>query len=391
MLKIIFISSICLFFINTAYAQKSFTVTIKLDSSINPKKVHYEYYDGKSTVFLPDTFGDKRVVVLKSEYYSPLASFTINYTAPVNTSYPDTFFLNEKPAIINFYFKANSGNKLGYTFIQNTAPVYDTTTNKTWKKLNAFMIDTAMTRENKAFNYFMEHNPGFGRNESLRQIFNGFYKRHLNRVMLFLKKYPDDYFSFWYFRQQVAQSTGVLKKDTAYLKEQLAYLKSVFPTKYTESAEGKELIRTFEEAIKPSLKLNETAPPFTITAIDGKKISLDDFKGEYVLLDFWATWCPPCVAEIPFVKQLRKKYSRDKLEIIGISEDLDLKKLNAFVKKEAMNWPHFYDRYKEITQLYGINAYPALILIDKEGKIIYKSDYVKNDKDVLPKVLEGLN
>ena len=392
MLKIIFISSICLFFINTAYAQKSFTVTIKLDSSINPKKVHYEYYDGKSTIFLPDTFENKRVIVLKNKYYSALASFTINYTDPANTSYRNSFFLNEKPAKINFYFKANDKNELKYSACENASLIYDTTVNKVWRGLTAFMIDTVMAKENKAFNAFWEQNKKrLGGNDSLKRVFNNFYKTRLNRNMLFLKKYPDDYFSFWYFRQQVAQSNGALKKDTSYLKEQLAYLKSVFPTKYTESVEGKELIRTFEEAIKPSLKLNETAPAFTITAMDGKKISLNDFKGKYILLDFWATWCAPCVAEIPFVKQIRKKYSRDRLEIIGISEDLDLKKLNAFVKKEEMKWSNFYDRHKEIAQLYGINAYPALILISKEGKIIYKSDYIIDDKDAVPKVLKDLN
>ncbi|MGZ3753878.1 MAG: peroxiredoxin family protein [Mucilaginibacter sp.] len=332
------------------------------------------------------------MIVLKNKYYSPLASFTINYTDLINTSYRNAFFLNEKPAVINVYFKANNKNELNYSSIENASPIYDITVNKVWQGLTAFMIDTAMGKENKAFNEFLEQNKNrLGSNDSLKRIFNNFYKTRLNRIMLFLKKYPNDYFSFWYFRQQVAQPTSVLKKDTAYLKEQLAYLKSVFPAKYTESIEGKELIRTFEDATKPSLKLNEMAPPFTITTIDGKKISLSELKGKSILLDFWATWCAPCVAEIPFVKQLRKNFSSDKLEIIGISEDLDLKKLIAFVKKEQMTWPNYHDRYKEITQLYGIEVYPTLILINIEGKVIYKSNHVKNDEDELPKALKALN
>jgi thiol-disulfide isomerase/thioredoxin len=208
--------------------------------------------------------------------------------------------------------------------------------------------------------------------------------------MSFLKKCPDDYFSFWYFIHQIAQPGSILSKDTAYLKEQLAYVKAVFPAKFTTSIEGKELIKSYETALNP-LKIAETAPAFTLTTVDGKSISLKSLKGKYVLLDFWATWCPPCMAEMPFIKEIRKNYPPEKLEIIGLSADIDLKPLNAAVKRIGMNWPQFYDRQKYMSKLYGINAFPTLILIDPEGKIIYKSDYKQNDDVGLPKVLAGIN
>lgn len=316
-----------------SYAQKSFNVTIKLDSSINPQNVRYQYYDGKNTTFVPDTFSNKRVIVLKDKFYSPFTSINISYTDSAKAFFDNDFFINDMPATISFYSKPNKGNKLVYTSIKNAVPIYDTAANKTWAKMVVFMTDTTVTKQNEAFDLFLTQHSGFIKNDSLTRVFNTFYKARLNRSMLFLKQYPDDYFSFWYFIQQVAQLSGALSRDTAYLKEQLAYLKTVFPAKYTDSIAGKALIKAYEAKIQPSvLKLNEAVPPFTITTIEGKKISLNQLKGKYVLLDFWATWCPPCLADMPFIKEIRKKYPLEKLVIIGVSLDHDSKKLEAFVK-----------------------------------------------------------
>lgn len=394
MLKTIFLLFIALSFVDIAFAQKRFNLTVKLDSTINPEKIHYQYNDGENLTLLPDTFGDKRTIVLERDYYSQMAIITISYIDSTKKSYATDFFLNDKPAVIVLHFKANDNNELGYTQFKNAVPIYDSTANKSWGKLQKFMIDTVMAKENMALDLFLKQNNGFGNNDSVRRVFNRFYKRHMNRAMLYLKRYPEDYFSFWYFIDQVAQPNGILKQDTAYLKEQLAFFKAVFPVRYTGSVEGKELIKAFATAINPpppALKLNEDVPPFSITTIDGKKISLNDLKGKYVLLDFWATWCQPCLAKIPFVKEIRKNYPADKLVIIGISSDIDSKKLNAFVKQKEMNWLHFYDLHSVLGKLYGIDGIPLLVLINKEGKMIYQSDANRNDEQNLPKVLNSLN
>jgi hypothetical protein len=191
-LKIIATSFILVFFFNVARAQKSFSVTIKLDSSIIPQKIHYQYYNGKNLVFLPDTFGEKRVIILKDQYYSPFASLNISYTDSTNTPYDNDFFINDKPASIKLYFKANNENKLKYNAIENAAPIYDTITNKTWRELQAFMSDKTVAKENEAFDSFLKQNKGFAKNDSLKKVFDGFYKARLDRSMLFLKRYPAD-------------------------------------------------------------------------------------------------------------------------------------------------------------------------------------------------------
>lgn len=390
MRKIIFFFLFAVLYSAMANAQKTFNVTIKLDSTINPQKVHYQYYNGYDKVQLPDTFGNKRVVVISDQYYSPYASVSVNYSANGKGYNSDNLFIGDKQAVINLYFKPNNKSLVNYGLTENATPV-DSAHNKTLALLNAFMADKSVTKENREFDDFLATHKNFYQSDSLRRVFKKLNKRYLNRQMAFLKQYPDDYFSFWYFIDQVAQVQGEYDDDPAYLKEQLAYVKAVFPAKYTGSIEGKRLIEKYEAALMKPLQLNDEAPLFNVNTIDGNKISLKALRGKYVLLDFWATWCPPCLAEIPHVKEIRKNYPAEKLAIIGISSDNDSKKLTAFVKVKQMNWLHIYDKGSDIVQLYGIRAIPKLILINKDGKIVYNNNIEGSDENMLSKLLEGIN
>src|SRR6185312_13371755 len=118
MAKFAFIFFIALCTVNTLFAQKTFEVTIKLDSSINPKKMHYQYENGKGITFLPDTFGDSRNVIIKGTYYSQLLSFTASYVDTGKKYYSNDFFLTDKPAALTFYNKPNDDMELKYSSSQ---------------------------------------------------------------------------------------------------------------------------------------------------------------------------------------------------------------------------------------------------------------------------------
>jgi len=271
MLRFFSFITITLLFVGLANAQKTFKVTIHLDSSVNPQRIRCQYYNGKNVVILPDTFANKTLLRFSDNYYSPLASFEIDYVDGSRTTYNSNFFIGEKSAAITLYFEPNKEFKLRYRALSNATPIFDTTANKTWARLNTFMTDTVIKKENQAFDAFLAKNPNFNKNDSTRRIFNGFYKSHLNRAMAFLKKHPNDYFSFWYFIQQIAQPEGVLSNDTAYLKVQLSYITSVFPAKFTNSAEGEALMEKYAKKYK--LMLDTVPPPFTITTIDGTTLA----------------------------------------------------------------------------------------------------------------------
>ena len=115
--------------------------------------------------------------------------------------------------------------------------------------------------------------------------------------------------------------------------------------------------------------------PFDLkfTATDGSEVDFAKLRGKVVLIDFWATWCGPCVAEIPNVVATYNKLHGKGFEIIGISLDQDKSKLETFVKDKAMPWRQFFDGKgwkNEISTKYGINSIPAMWLIDKKGMLV---------------------
>jgi thiol-disulfide isomerase/thioredoxin len=108
------------------------------------------------------------------------------------------------------------------------------------------------------------------------------------------------------------------------------------------------------------------------TAVDGRAVDLAQLKGKVVLVDFWATWCGPCVGEVPHVKEAYEKLHPKGFEIVGISLDSDKSKLENFVKEKGMTWPQFFDGKgwnNEISTKYGIHAIPAMWLVDKKGNL----------------------
>jgi thiol-disulfide isomerase/thioredoxin len=132
-----------------------------------------------------------------------------------------------------------------------------------------------------------------------------------------------------------------------------------------------------EQAKKISASLVEGVvfPDFNEKDMAGKPLSLSQYKGKVVLIDFWATWCGPCVRELPNVVETYKAYHGEGFEIIGISLDQDRLKLEGFLGAQEMPWPQFFDGKgweNKLAAHYGITGIPATFLLDRQGKIIGK-------------------
>ena len=143
--------------------------------------------------------------------------------------------------------------------------------------------------------------------------------------------------------------------------------------KATESADccGTEPAAANEATATLALLKDPIAVPgFTVTDLDGKTVSFADLRGKVVLVNFWATWCPPCRAEIPDLVALQDKY-RDKLVVIGISEDEDATpaQVKAFGVERKVNYP-IVMKTPELAKIFkGVSALPTTFVIDPEGKI----------------------
>jgi thiol-disulfide isomerase/thioredoxin len=116
----------------------------------------------------------------------------------------------------------------------------------------------------------------------------------------------------------------------------------------------------------------EPAPPFLLRGIDGKIVSTADWKGKVVILNFWATWCPPCREEIPELVRLQEKY-KDKLLIVGASEDDDgPEKVEQFVQQHGMNYPVVMATKELVDNYGGVPALPTSFIINPQGRVVMK-------------------
>lgn len=116
---------------------------------------------------------------------------------------------------------------------------------------------------------------------------------------------------------------------------------------------------------------NKKAPDFALKTLEGKTVKLSDYKGKIIIIDFWATWCPPCRKGIPDLIELQKAYSKD-LVVVGISLDQErtLKDLKPFIENYGINYPVVLGNEKVVKDYGGINAIPTSFIVDQKGFII---------------------
>lgn len=119
--------------------------------------------------------------------------------------------------------------------------------------------------------------------------------------------------------------------------------------------------------------LKEKPLELAFTAVDGTEVDLSKMKGKVVLIDFWATWCGPCVAELPKVIASYKKLHDSGFEIVGISFDQDKDKLEAMTKEKGMPWVQYFDGQgwqNKFGQQFGVNSIPEMWLVNKKGMVV---------------------
>ena len=117
------------------------------------------------------------------------------------------------------------------------------------------------------------------------------------------------------------------------------------------------------------LKAGEAAPGFVLQTRDGTEVSLENLKGKTVLLNFWATWCPPCVMEMPSLSRLQTLLKPRGLEVVAISLDGSWQEVEAFSTKHPLSMNVLLDAQGEVAGRYGALRLPITFLIDRNGKI----------------------
>jgi thiol-disulfide isomerase/thioredoxin len=131
--------------------------------------------------------------------------------------------------------------------------------------------------------------------------------------------------------------------------------------------EGKDATEALKMIEEPRRAREAFAPNFSFTSRQGEYIALEDLKGKTVVLDFWGTWCKPCVLSTPGLVRLQKKYASQPVVFVGIAVRDQESEWAAYIDKNRMDWPQFLDTNRQIVAPFGVVAYPTFIIIDGDG------------------------
>jgi thiol-disulfide isomerase/thioredoxin/Flp pilus assembly protein TadD len=121
--------------------------------------------------------------------------------------------------------------------------------------------------------------------------------------------------------------------------------------------------------VNPRRARENYAPDFRLTTLQGQKIDSEELRGRVVVLDFWATWCPPCRESVPELKELTRKYPAEKLALISISADQDEERWRDYVTNKKMDWSQYWDKEGNMRKVLNVHAFPTYIIIDQDGVI----------------------
>jgi thiol-disulfide isomerase/thioredoxin len=128
----------------------------------------------------------------------------------------------------------------------------------------------------------------------------------------------------------------------------------------------------------PNLVVGKVAPDLVGEDLDGKPMKLSDYRGKVVLVDFWATWCGPCRAEVPNLLEMYEGYHGKGFEVLGVSLDQTPEDANSYVEEMKIPWPSIFPKAEKdrgwnhpLADYYGITGIPTAILVGKDGKVVH--------------------
>jgi thiol-disulfide isomerase/thioredoxin len=126
------------------------------------------------------------------------------------------------------------------------------------------------------------------------------------------------------------------------------------------------------EAIKGSSIVGTAAPDFTLSDANGRPVNLHDLRGNVVVVDFWATWCPPCRAEMPVLQQMHSELAGKGLVVLGLDVGEDAETVTAFAKQQSYSFPLLLGAEPSVSARYFVEAYPTTFVVDRRGRISFR-------------------
>jgi peroxiredoxin len=144
----------------------------------------------------------------------------------------------------------------------------------------------------------------------------------------------------------------------------------IFLPSQAEAQVSTEAARALRDANIQVLGQRMSPNDFSLPLLAGGNASLSSYKGKVVILNFWATWCPPCRVEMPSIETLYRRFSAQGLEILAVDLGEDASLVRQFIRNAGYTFPVMFDSDNRVSSVYGIEAIPTTYIIDREGKIV---------------------
>jgi thiol-disulfide isomerase/thioredoxin len=282
-----------------------------------------------------------------------------------------------------FFKKGNSEVHLTPSAIKNQYYAIDEKASKnlaSYQTLGGAAFDSfTKAQQDAAFAFVLKHRMEIGRDAAITHEGESLFLSLTQRKVAFIRQFPDYYASFLTLSQLT--KTSFLSADTL-----MELYDSVLPGAFKKSKAAEYL---------DSVLLNKVAvnslgkfPDFSAQDMDGNKIESSALRGKYVLIQFWASWCSPCVREMPTIKYINDTYSGSNLTIISFDVEKDSSAFRRALEKHSMTWTQVFGDLR-LFNLLGTFPVPQVFLIDPSGQTIYNRDKMMDpDLVLLEKILQ---
>ncbi|MBA4852287.1 TlpA disulfide reductase family protein [Emticicia sp. BO119] len=359
---------------NTFAQSKKVQVKLVSHPGVNKKNLSIMYDNGLAfqRVVLSKNDASNEEMIETESYTSYLRITIVGLYKEEIFDNNEDFYISSESGRIDFFKNPNRKDNLKYKLLLNG--ILDDIGQKNHKNaIRKEVNEMAAIRQN----------PTLATDESLRKIYND--KAILiQRIEQNLVKTHSDSF---YYQEMFYKKIGMWNADFTE-KELRDFYVSNFDEKFRKSVYGKRIAETIAD-----LELDEgsIAPAISQKALNGRIVDLSNFKNHYVLIDFWATDCKPCIQKLPVIQTIADKYKNKGLVTILISSDIDEDDWKNFIIEHNLDMIHIRDSEETLGIFWKITYIPQTFLIDKEGKIIYSAKASKDDNlEKLKNILEGI-